>query len=268
MQSTSPALRPSIARQVNGERLTLFAWSRAILMQLAHPLVAAGVAAHSTFRDGGLNSAVRLHHTVHAMLALTFGCEADRERALEGIRTIHRRVNGRLSADVGRYRAGTAYSAEDPELVLWVHVTLLDSIPLVYEQLVAPLSIDDRDRYCDEAAGVAIALGAEPDAVPRNQAAVTRYIETMVGSGAVVVGGEAQALANAVLRPPLRALTGPAAALNRLLTISWLSPQLRSQYGFGWTERDARRAERACRWLHRGRQVMPAFLTRWRDSRK
>src|SRR5262245_31433510 len=61
------------ARRINGERIVLLGWSRAILMQLAHPLVAAGVHDHSTFRGGAFTGAMRLHHTVRAMLALTFG---------------------------------------------------------------------------------------------------------------------------------------------------------------------------------------------------
>ena len=61
----------------------LLGWSRAILLQLAHPLVAAGVAEHSTFRGGPLTAVARLHHTVRAMLALTFGDAPARERTLD-----------------------------------------------------------------------------------------------------------------------------------------------------------------------------------------
>src|SRR5688500_9884495 len=101
----------TISHRINAERIVLPGWSRAILLQLAHPLVAAGVAEHSTFRGGPLTAAVRLHHTVRAMLALTFGDEATREAALEGIRAIHRRVHGRLPVAAGRFPEGTPYSA-------------------------------------------------------------------------------------------------------------------------------------------------------------
>jgi uncharacterized protein (DUF2236 family) len=98
------------------------------------------VSEHSTFRDGPLAAAARLHHTVRSMLALTFGDDAAREAALEGIRAIHRRVHGQLTIGTGRFPAGTPYSAEDPDLLLWVHATLLDSIPRIYELIVAPLT--------------------------------------------------------------------------------------------------------------------------------
>ncbi len=169
----------SVSRRVNAERIVLLGWSRAILLQLAHPLVAAGVAEHSSFRGGPFAAAARLHHTIRSMLALTFGDNTQREAALETIRAIHRRVNGHLPTAVGRFSSGTPYSAEDPDLVLWVHATLLDSLPLVYEHLVAPLDADGRDAYCNEAADVAIALGAREVDVPRTWGALGHYMDVM-----------------------------------------------------------------------------------------
>jgi uncharacterized protein (DUF2236 family) len=96
-----PAARPRqgtliVAQRLNAERLVLLGWTRAILLQLAHPLIAAGVYDHSSFRATPLAAAVTLHATIRAMLALSFGTDAEREHALHGIRTIHTRVNGHL----------------------------------------------------------------------------------------------------------------------------------------------------------------------------
>jgi uncharacterized protein (DUF2236 family) len=246
----------------------LFGWSRAILMQLAHPLVAAGVAEHSTFRAGRLTAAARLHQTVRAMLALTFGGEPRRQAAIDNILAIHRRVHGHLRESTGRFPAGTRYSAEDPELVHWVHTTLLDSIPLVYERLVSPLRDDERDAYCRESASVAIALGGEPAAVPRDQEAVRAAIARAIDTRAIAVGHDARALADAVLTPPLHLLTGPAASLNRLITIGLLPEPFRREYGFVWTLRDERRFERACRLVQLARDGMPRRLALWREARR
>src|SRR4029077_11530985 len=134
------------------------------------------VADHSSFR-GGMGAALsRLHHTVGAMLALTFGGGDDREAALEAIRTIHRRVHGSLSESCGRFAAGTPYSAEDPALLLWVNATLSDSILRVYDRHVVPFSDTDRDAYCVDAAEVAIALGAHAHDVPRSWPALQAYL--------------------------------------------------------------------------------------------
>jgi uncharacterized protein (DUF2236 family) len=167
----APEVMP-VSLRINAERIVLLAWTRAILLQVAHPMIAAGVFEHSGFRASPWAAAGRLHHTVKAMLALVFGSDAARNQALAGIRAIHRRVNGRLAESVGPFPAGTPYSAEDPALVLWVHATLLESVPLVHELLVAPLTAAEHDAYGAEAAPVAIALGARDADVPRTRAAV------------------------------------------------------------------------------------------------
>jgi uncharacterized protein (DUF2236 family) len=127
-------MRPAsdVSRRINAERLLLLAWLRAILLQLAHPLIAAAVAEHSSFRGSTAGAWARLRHTIDAMLALTFGTGVERDAALEGIRAIHRRVSGTLTQASGPFAAGTRYSAEDPALLAWVHATLIESIVLVY----------------------------------------------------------------------------------------------------------------------------------------
>lgn len=103
----------TVSERINAERIGLAGWSRAILLQLAHPLVAAGVAEHSRFREGPLRAAMRLHHTVRAMTRLTFGTPAEYDAALQGILRIHRRVHGRLQTAVGPFPAGTSYTPSD-----------------------------------------------------------------------------------------------------------------------------------------------------------
>ena len=96
-----------VSQRVNAERVMLLAWPRAILLQVAHPLVAAGVADHSSFADGGFAAVHRLWQTVQAMLALTFGDRVEQQEAIDGILAIHRRVNGTLSETVGPFPSGT-----------------------------------------------------------------------------------------------------------------------------------------------------------------
>jgi uncharacterized protein (DUF2236 family) len=221
----------TVAQRINGERLALLGWSRAILLQVAHPLVAAGVAEHSGFRTGPVAAARRLHGTVRAMLGLTFGSDEDRRRATDHILTIHRRVHGHLREPVGVFPAGTRYSAEDPALVLWVHATVLESTLLAYRAVVGDVTTVEADRYCAEAAMAAIDLGAEPDAVPRHSAALEDYLTSVQASGTLVVGADARIVAHHVLRGPLATIASPAGWLNRLATAAWLPPGLRAEYG-------------------------------------
>lgn len=268
MKPPPPAAVYAVSRRVNAERLVLLGWSRAILLQFAHPLIAAGIAEHSGFRDKPLAAIGRLRHTVRAMLALTFGDDTDRERALERIRAIHRRVHGRLYIDTGPFPAGTPYSAEDPDLVLWVHATLVESVPMFYELLVAPLTPAERDRYCAEAARAATALNARPDEVPCSWAALQAYLDRMYTSGRITVSPQARELAAAILAPPFGPLGAAGTAMNRLLTLGTLPPVVRSQYGHEWRWRDDRALEFVVRGLRTSRRALPGRLAKWEAARR
>ena len=106
-----------ISHRVNREAVVVLGWGRAILLQLAHPLVTAGVGAHSGFDAGALAYVRRMRGTIGSMLSLTFGTDAEVRETAGRINAIHRRVHGRLDRAVGRYPAGTPYDATDPALL-------------------------------------------------------------------------------------------------------------------------------------------------------
>jgi uncharacterized protein (DUF2236 family) len=256
-----------VAQRLNAERLVLLGWTRAILLQLAHPLVAAGVYDHSSFRATPLAAAARLHSTIRAMLALSFGTDAEREHALHGIRTIHTRVNGHLPSAVGLFPAGAAYSAEDPALVLWVHLTLLESIPLAYERFIGPVSAAERDSYCAESAWVPIALGARPADVPVTWTHASEQLSRMYGSGILAVGDQARELSVAVLAPRVTRFVPPVASWNRLVSIGLLPDAIRRLYGLTWSEADQRRFDRTVVRVRALRRTLPSFVALWPEAR-
>jgi len=134
----------SVFWRVNRELASGLAGPRAVLMQIAHPLVAAGVADHSRFRKQRF---ARLYRTSMAAAAITFG---SRELALRVIRSInrkHEKVHGTLRTQSGIFPPGTPYDANDPELKLWVLSTITDSTLLTYESFVGPLTDRDREEY-------------------------------------------------------------------------------------------------------------------------
>ncbi len=256
-----------VSRRIHAERLVLLGWSRAILLQLAHPLMAAAVASHSSFRASPVAAAGRLRHTVGAMLDLTFGDEATHARALAGIRAIHDRVHGHLTTAVGVFPRGTPYSANDPDLLLWVHVTLLESVVLAHDAFVRPLEPGERDAYCDESAPVAVSLGARPTDVPRTWRALLERLATVEASGVLYVGADARAVAAAVLAPPLSSLIWPATWLNRQFTISTLPEDVQRQYGFEPAARRLEDVRRAARFIRGARRATPRVLAQWGRSR-
>lgn len=259
----------AVSWRVNAERLVLVGWLRALLLQIAHPLIAAAVTEHSSVRGSTAATFSRLHQTVAAMLAIAFGSPQEREAALEGIRAIHRRVNGILTERSGILPAGTHYSAEDPDLLLWVHATLIESVIRTYEELIEPLSPADRDRYCAESADVAVALGAHVDAVPRSWEALRTYLDRMYASGQIVVGPQARMLAG-VLLSPMRNVVGRSvvAPLATLVAAGQLPDSIRRQYELPWNTARARWFRRLMTLLRLLRRTAPPSVALWMAARR
>jgi uncharacterized protein (DUF2236 family) len=252
----------SITWTITREIVVVAGWGRAILMQLAHPAVAAGVQHHSSFRGSPAASLRRLHSTIGAMLQITFGDTGQMIAAAAGINTIHDRVRGR----VGDGGAAT-YSAHDPDLQRWVHATLLESMPLVFERLIRPLTPEERDRYCAEASIMEPLLGMPPRWLPRRAADLDRYLGEMLAGDRLQVTDTSRALARAVLYPPYWRLAWPAFRAMQLLTIGTLPPAIRDAYGFGWRARDARALRRWTWCLRTALRLLPRVLREWPMSR-
>ena len=257
----------SVARKINREGIVLLGWGRAILLQVAHPLVAAAIGDFSDFDQGAAGYLRRMHRTVGAMLTLTFGTDADARAVLERINHIHDQVEGTLRETAGIFPAGTRYSARDPELLLWVHATLLDSLMLTYDLLVQPLTSTERDTFCAEAARTAVELGVPAARVPATGQALQRYFDGMLQDGSLVVTPTARAIADALFAPPLGPARMPLGAVARLVTIGLLPEDVRTGYGFVWSARHARVFNAVIGTMRRTRRVLPPMLREWRSAR-
>lgn len=224
----------SVSWKVHREMALLLGWSRAILLQLAHPLVASGVGDHSTFRNDRFGRWRRLHRTLGAMLAMTFGPAKDAERAIAGINAIHDRVHGRLPAPAGPFPAGRSYAARDPALLTWVHATCVESFLMAYELYVAALTPDERDRYCEEASRIEPILGIPIGSLPRTMAQLSTYMEQMYASGEIAISDIARQLARDVVAPPVPRPLRPFVWLLQLPAVGLLPQAIRESYGFSW----------------------------------
>lgn len=253
----------SVTWKINREAIIVAGWGRAIVMLLAHPSVAAGVHEHSSFRRSLLTRVRRLRATVRAMQALAFGDMEQMIAAAAGINTIHDRVNGEV-----RERAGAAYSAHDPELLRWVHGTLIESILLTYEQIVAPLTPAERDRYCFEATIMEPLLGMPNGWLPRDASQLDTYMRTMLEGDQITVTPTSRALARAVLFPERWQVAWPVFRALQLLTIGSLPPSMREAYEFEWRASDARALARWTHGLRAAVRVLPGFAREWPMSRR
>jgi uncharacterized protein (DUF2236 family) len=188
----------SMMWRINRESVLLLGGRSALLLQLAHPLVAAGVGDHSNFPADAVK---RLRRTLDSMLSIVFGDVETARQMVESVNRIHEHVNG-VAAD------GRSYSALDTHLMLWVHATLVDSSLRVYEACVATLTDEDRARYYEETKVVGELFGIPSAELPPTIEDMREWMNEMIASGQVVVTPLARDLAAAILKPvafvPLR----------------------------------------------------------------
>ena len=253
----------SVTWKVNRELIVIAGWGRAILLQLAHPAIAAGVNDHSCLRGCPLSSVRRLRSTVGAMLSITFGDTDQMIAAVAGINAIHDRVRGTV-----RDGGDETYSAHDPELQRWVHATLLESIHLSYERLVGPLTLSERDQYCAEASIMEALMGMPAGWLPRSAAQLDIYMRDMMEGGRIVVTDTSRSLARAMLYPRKWQAAWPAFRAIQLLTIGSLPPSIRQAYGFEWGARDARALARWTTMLRASRRLLPPIAREWPMARR
>src|SRR5437870_2591433 len=183
----------SVIRRIGNSPVTPFlGGGPAVLLQAAHPLVAAGVVQHSDFEHDLWRRLVR---TLRALYLIAFGTRAEAERAGEIVRAVHGRVAGTTETQLGRFPPGTAYSAADPELMLWVHATLVHCSLQVYERFVRPLGAEDEERYHGEMALVAELFGTPASVIPRSLADFREYFGSELAGPTLAVTQPARGVA-------------------------------------------------------------------------
>lgn len=180
----------SIAWRVHADSAMLIGGLRALMLQTLHPLAMAGVADHSDYRNDPWG---RLHRTGRFVGATTFGTTEAAEREIDIVKRVHLKVKG--TAPDGR-----PYSASDPHLLLWVHVTEVDSFLTAFERYGrARLTDAEKDRYVAEMAEVARRLGAETP--PTNRRELDDTLEAF--RAGCTFGPQARQTVRFLLLPPV-----------------------------------------------------------------
>ena len=260
-----------VAWRLNAERVVILGWGRAVLLQFAHPLVAEGVADHSEFRASPLDRMRRFRRTLDAMLTFTYGSEADAQQVASHINGIHDRIYGQLQSTTGAFDHGTPYSAHDPELLRWVHATVLDSTLQTYERFVAPLPMEVQDRYCMEAITMGPLLGIPDELLPRSRDQLGAYIDTMLNSDTITVGPTARRLAADLLglnSGVAGVLELPLIFSYRLATAGMLPPSIREAYGLRWTRAHQAVFDAGSRASRIIRPMVPSVISEWSAARR
>jgi uncharacterized protein (DUF2236 family) len=224
-------------------------------MQIAHPSVAAGVVAHSDFPAEPFT---RLWRTLDAMLSISFGDAEQCRRAAARVDEIHRRVHGRTAS-------GEPYSATDPELLLWVHATLVDSGLVAYREFFGALSEPDAEAYHQEMQRLAVLMGVPAGLLPPDLAAFTGYVDRTTRG--LEVSEEARRLAPWIVRPPVSPALWPLARFQELVTVGLLPEPLRRAYGLPWSSRRALLLGASEATARAVVPRLPALIRRWPHAR-
>jgi uncharacterized protein (DUF2236 family) len=213
----------SMLRRVHREYAVALSGPRALLMQAAHPVAFEGLLAHTGALD---DPYARLARTAAVMNTVAFGTRADADRATRRVRAMHRRVRGTLERP---------FAADDPELLLWVLASIVDSALVFYDRYVASLSQDERDAYWQDYRVVGGLFGLRDGEMPADIEAFDAYMEEMLEGGDLFVTSAARELAlQVVMRPPVGLAKRPVLELVNFITVGLLPAGLRRQFGLSW----------------------------------
>src|SRR2546421_1205736 len=190
----------SLTWRVNREGVLLLGGGAALVLQVAHPLVAAGVEEHSNYREDPWG---RLYRTLDLTTKIVFGSTEKAEEAAARIRHVHGRVHGVTPEPGGRYPAGTPYDARDPELLMWVHATLVHTALDVYTRYVDELSVEQQRAYYEEQKLLGEQFGVARHHQPATLADFNDYFRDMLASDRIAVTDALRDVVDATLRPHL-----------------------------------------------------------------
>jgi uncharacterized protein (DUF2236 family) len=245
----------SMTWRIDREAVIFLGAGRALLLQLAHPWVAAAIAEHSRTLADPIG---RFHRTFELMFTMVFG---SRDGALAAARRLHRRhtmISGVLREAVGPFAKGSSYSANDIAALRWVHTTLVESAAIAHDLILSPLSLEERERYWTESRLFGALFGLKPADLPADWASFVDYNAAMAQSDTLSVSTAALEVAQHILTGARWWLRPPRWYLA--LSAQMLPERLRTGFGFDFGERDDKAAERALKWIRRVYPHLPARL--------
>lgn len=206
----------SIMWRINRERVVLLGGAAAAVLQAAHPVVAAGVARHSRFRNDPTS---RLRGTLEAVYAVAFGGAEAAERVRQRVANAHEKVRG------------SGYSASDPDAQLWVLATLIMCSVTQHQRFVGPLSQEELDRFLEENALFGEYFGLDRDKLPQPWAVFEEYWKCQIRSDLLGQTETCGDVARAVIRPDAPMRMRLLAPLMRALVLEYIPEPIRIRLG-------------------------------------
>lgn len=219
-----------IFQRLWGDRVVLVGGPAAILLQVAHPLVAAGIAAHSDYRQGPGH---RLLATLDATLTISFGDAQQARAAAAEVGRRHVPVRGVLDQLARSYAAGTSYAATDPDLALWVYATLVHTAYRVHQRYGVRIDAGQREAYLTESMPFAQLFGVPPESIPPTWREFSHYLQRTADE-TLDVTAAAREVGVDMMRPRLVPPAPGTGVLLRAVSADLLPPRVRDGYALPW----------------------------------
>lgn len=211
--------------RVNRSRSGLLFGPAAVLLQVAHPRVAQGVADHSDFRSDAL---ARLRRTLNTVNRIAFGTLAEAEQMRAHLHRIHGNVRGSIAKGMPGEQG---YSAFEPDLQLWVLATLVDAAIKGYETVWEPLSPTRREALYADFRQFGSYFGLRRDEGPQDYAAFADYFAAMLDHEVLCSHPLCAEVAAAVVRPQNPRRDRWLGAMSSFLPIETVPARIRDRLG-------------------------------------
>jgi uncharacterized protein (DUF2236 family) len=241
--------------RIDREAAIFLGAGRALLLQLAHPWVAAAIEQHShTFTD----PIARFHRTFGIIFNMVFGSLEDSLAVAQQLHRRHAAITGTLSSVAGPFAAGSAYFANSLPALRWVWATLTDTALVVYRLVLTPPSRNLRDRYYADSRLFAALFGIPQEYLPPDWQSFSAYVEEMAQSDTLTVTATARSIAHRLLAGT--DLRFPIPRSYKALTAGLLPAALRERFGLFYGVAERRPAQQLIRWAQRAYPLLPERL--------
>lgn len=251
--------RRSAIRRISSEPCVGLLLQRALVMEIAHAKIGAGVQHHSLFRDKPYR---RLLSTMDVALRLVWGGDGLGRAAAEQVYRFHDHVNGELAEPSAAWPVGDRYTAHDASLLLWVWATLVETSECAFERWVRPLRAEERDAYYRDMTSFATFFGIPHAVIPADRDAFGDYYESVIEGDELQPSATSAAMITDVLW--YHHWNVPTAAVRplRVLSIGTLDPRIRDRFDLHLSAEDERLFRRLDGLLTRAYRHRPAWLLR------
>jgi uncharacterized protein (DUF2236 family) len=255
----------SMARRVHGERsVGLLYGQRALLIGALEPLTYTGTILSTRSADRPFE---RLARTAKIQETIFLGSREEADEALAKVHRVHETIKGELPEAAGPHPAGSAYSAFDPELMLWTLAVIADSGRAMYETLVRPLDPEERERLWQDYVRFGELFGLPRSEVPASHAEFKAWFDGRLAAPDLQATEHGLEMAPLVaFRQPVRApLRGNLAVQNHIIK-GTLPARVREIFGIGWSGAHERSFRAIAAAHRRGRRAFPRPLRRGRND--